>query len=94
MKTFTLFYYELYEVNFGHNLPSSGTIYELNKFNYNISQNETYSFEIDYENDQFLLDGKPFRYVAGSFHYFRAPHQKWRDILRKMRQGGLNAVST
>ncbi|KAL7301481.1 hypothetical protein TKK_0005919 [Trichogramma kaykai] len=60
------------------------------------SKNETqsYSFTVDYANDQFLLDGKPFRYVAGSFHYFRTPRQNWRDILRKMRVAGLNAVST
>ncbi|KAJ8674533.1 hypothetical protein QAD02_005795 [Eretmocerus hayati] len=53
-----------------------------------------YSFSIDYENNQFLLDGKPFRYVSGSFHYFRAPKDNWRDILRKMRAAGLNAVTT
>ncbi|XP_011706917.1 PREDICTED: beta-galactosidase, partial [Wasmannia auropunctata] len=53
-----------------------------------------YGFEVDYENNQFLLDGKPFRYVSGSFHYFRAPRQYWRDRLRKMRAAGLNAVST
>ncbi|XP_076241131.1 beta-galactosidase [Calliopsis andreniformis] len=58
--------------------------------------NNTYtlSFEVDYANNQFLLDGKPFRYVSGSFHYFRAPKQYWRDRLRKMRAAGLNAVST
>ena len=55
---------------------------------------ENYSFEVDYENDQFLLDGKPFQYVSGSFHYFRTPHQLWRDRLRKLRVAGLNAVST
>ncbi|EZA59457.1 hypothetical protein DMN91_010918 [Ooceraea biroi] len=53
-----------------------------------------YSFGVDYENNQFLLDGKSFRYVSGSFHYFRAPRQYWRDRLRKMRAAGLNAVST
>ncbi|KAG7208473.1 hypothetical protein KM043_014699 [Ampulex compressa] len=53
-----------------------------------------FGFGVDYENNQFLLDGKPFRYVAGSFHYFRAPRQYWRDRLRKMRAAGLNAVST
>ncbi|XP_046752633.1 beta-galactosidase-like isoform X2 [Diprion similis] len=52
------------------------------------------SFAIDYEGNQFLLDGKPFRYVSGSFHYFRAPKIYWRDRLRKMRAAGLNAVST
>ncbi|XP_003399681.2 beta-galactosidase [Bombus terrestris] len=53
-----------------------------------------FSFEVDYENNQFLLDGKPFRYISGSFHYFRTPRQYWRDRLRKMRAAGLNAVST
>ncbi|XP_011504190.1 PREDICTED: beta-galactosidase-like, partial [Ceratosolen solmsi marchali] len=53
-----------------------------------------YSFEIDYENDQFLLDGKPFRYIAGSFHYFRVPKQYWKSIFRKIRAAGLNAVTT
>ncbi|XP_012268356.2 beta-galactosidase [Athalia rosae] len=51
-------------------------------------------FSVDYENNQFLLDGTPFRYVSGSFHYFRAPRVYWRDIFRKMRAAGLNAVST
>lgn len=63
----------------------------------NLPNNDTewrYGFEVDYENNQFLLDGKPFRYVSGSFHYFRAPRQYWRDRLRKMRAAGLNAVST
>ncbi|XP_003707178.2 beta-galactosidase [Megachile rotundata] len=53
-----------------------------------------FGFEVDYTNNQFLLDGKPFRYVSGSFHYFRTPRQYWRDRLRKMRAAGLNAVST
>lgn len=50
------------------------------------------SFEIDHTLNQFMLDGKPFRYVAGSFHYFRALPQTWREKLRTMRAGGLNAV--
>lgn len=63
----------------------------------NLPSNDTewrYSFAVDYENNQFLLDGKPYRYVSGSFHYFRAPEQYWRDRLRKMRAAGLNAIST
>ncbi|KAL0271752.1 UNVERIFIED_CONTAM: hypothetical protein PYX00_008749 [Menopon gallinae] len=52
------------------------------------------NFSINYEKNSFYLDGKPFRYVSGSAHYFRVPHQYWRDRLRKMRAGGLNAVST
>jgi beta-galactosidase len=38
------------------------------------------------------MDGKPFRYVAGAFHYFRALPQVWRERLRTMKAGGLNAV--
>ncbi|XP_053682883.1 beta-galactosidase-like [Sabethes cyaneus] len=56
--------------------------------------NETCSFTVDYENDRFLLDGKPFRFVSGSFHYFRALPGSWRHILRSMRAAGLNAVMT
>ncbi|XP_050100366.1 beta-galactosidase-like isoform X1 [Anopheles aquasalis] len=50
------------------------------------------SFTVDYERDTFVMDGKDFRYVAGSFHYFRALPQTWRTKLRTMRAGGLNAV--
>lgn len=49
---------------------------------------------MDYETNQFLKDGKPFRFIAGSFHYFRAIPQRWRQILRTMRAAGLNAVTT
>lgn len=41
-----------------------------------------------------MKDGKPFRFVAGSFHYFRAQPQRWRDKLRAFRAAGLNAVTT
>ncbi|XP_055523429.1 beta-galactosidase-like isoform X2 [Wyeomyia smithii] len=56
--------------------------------------NETCSFTVDYEHDTFLLDGKPFRFVSGSFHYFRALPGSWRHILRSMRAAGLNVVMT
>lgn len=60
----------------------------------NDEKTQKLGFEIDYQNNQFLLDGKPFRYVSGSFHYFRAPKRYWRSNLRKMRAAGLNAIST
>jgi beta-galactosidase len=53
---------------------------------------ESRVFTIDYGNDTFLMDGQPFRYVAGSFHYFRALPEKWLPIMKAMRAGGLNAV--
>ncbi|XP_068224951.1 beta-galactosidase-like [Palaemon carinicauda] len=52
------------------------------------------SFTIDYENDRFLKDGKPFRYISGSIHYFRVLPSEWRDRLRKLRMAGFNAVQT
>ena len=55
---------------------------------------EARSFVIDYDNNCFLKDGEPFRYISGSFHYFRVPRFYWRDRLMKMKAGGLNAVQT
>uniref|UniRef100_A0A0P4WBE4 Beta-galactosidase n=2 Tax=Scylla olivacea TaxID=85551 RepID=A0A0P4WBE4_SCYOL len=52
------------------------------------------SFVIDYDNNQFLKDGRPFRYVSGSIHYFRVLPSEWRDRLRKMRMAGFNALQT
>ena len=49
-------------------------------------------FKIDGNNHTFLMDGKPFRYVSGSLHYFRIPREYWEDRLRKVRAAGLNAV--
>jgi len=52
------------------------------------------SFRVDWANNTFLMDDRPFRFVAGSFHYFRAHPGSWRRLLRTMRAGGLNAVTT
>lgn len=51
-------------------------------------------FEVDYEHNRFLKDGEPFRFIAGSFHYFRAHPDTWARHLRTMRAAGLNAVTT
>lgn len=52
------------------------------------------TFEVDWSNDRFLKDGEPFRFIAGSFHYFRAHPETWQRKLRTMRAAGLNAVTT
>ncbi|XP_021558552.1 beta-galactosidase-1-like protein isoform X2 [Neomonachus schauinslandi] len=57
-----------------------------------LPQADTRSFVVDRENDRFLLDGAPFRYVSGSLHYFRVPRVLWADRLFKMRMSGLNTV--
>ena len=59
-----------------------------------LQYSEARSFVIDYENDCFLKDGQPFRYISGSLHYFRVPRFYWKDRLMKMKAGGLNAVQT
>ncbi|KAH7719945.1 Protein T19B10.3 [Aphelenchoides avenae] len=50
------------------------------------------TFEIDYDNDQFLKDGKPYRYISGEIHYFRIHPSLWNDRLKRYRAAGLNAV--
>lgn len=50
------------------------------------------SFTIDYQNNLFRLDGDPFRYIAGSIHYFRVHSDYWDDRLRRIRAAGLNAI--
>ncbi|TNN84474.1 Beta-galactosidase [Liparis tanakae] len=50
------------------------------------------SFSIDYKNDCFLKDGKPFQYISGSIHYARIPRYYWKDRLVKMYMTGLNAI--
>lgn len=50
------------------------------------------SFQLDYEENCFLKDGAPFRYVSGSIHYARVPRPAWRDRLLKMYMSGLSAV--
>jgi len=46
------------------------------------------------DNSRFLLDGKPFRILAGAMHYFRVPPAYWQDRLLKLRAMGLNTVET
>ena len=42
----------------------------------------------------FLLDGAPFRMLAGALHYFRVHPRQWRDRVRKARHLGLNTIET
>jgi beta-galactosidase len=44
--------------------------------------------------NQFLLDGKPFRILSGAMHYFRIVPGYWRDRLEKLKAFGLNTVET
>ena len=46
------------------------------------------------EGEQFFLDGKQFRILSGSIHYFRVVPEYWEDRLLKLKAMGLNTVQT
>ena len=43
---------------------------------------------------KFYLDGAEFKIQSGSFHYFRALPEYWKDILTKIKAAGLNCVES
>jgi len=47
-----------------------------------------------FEGREFLLNGKPFRIMAGEMHFQRIPREYWADRLIKLRAAGLNTVCT
>ena len=44
--------------------------------------------------NNFYLDGKPFKVISGSIHYFRVVPEYWRDRLEKLKAMGANTVET
>ena len=44
--------------------------------------------------ETFYLNGKPFKVISGSFHYFRTVPEYWRDRLEKLKAMGCNTVET
>ncbi|MGN1202255.1 MAG: beta-galactosidase, partial [Eubacterium sp.] len=42
----------------------------------------------------FTKDGKPYTVIAGELHFSRLPKERWRETLLKMRECGINTVST
>jgi len=44
--------------------------------------------------EDFLLNGRPFRIMAGEIHYQRIPREYWADRLMKVKAAGLNTVGT
>lgn len=49
---------------------------------------------LTFENDQFLMDGKPFQIISGAMHYFRIVPEYWEDRLKKLKACGFNTVET
>lgn len=48
----------------------------------------------DFNEKDFLLDGKPYYLMSGTIHYFRVPREYWHDRLLKLKECGFNAVET
>lgn len=46
------------------------------------------------EQGHFVLDGKPFRIIAGDMHYTRIPREYWRARLKMAKAMGLNTITT
>ncbi|RYX82290.1 beta-galactosidase [bacterium] len=46
----------------------------------------------EYNQQQFLLDGKPFQIISGEMHFARVPREYWRHRLQMARAMGLNTV--
>ena len=49
---------------------------------------------ITFENDRFLMDGKPYQIISGAMHYFRILPEYWEDRLKKLKACGFNTVET
>ena len=49
-------------------------------------------FEIG--DEDFLLDGKPYRIIAGALHYFRVHPGQWADRIQAAKEMGLNTIET
>ena len=47
---------------------------------------------LEANSEHFTLNGKQITLLSGSLHYFRVPHQYWKDRLQKFKAAGLNAV--
>lgn len=49
---------------------------------------------IAYDAHSFIINGRRQFLTSGSIHYFRVPHELWRDRLEKAKACGLNTVQT
>lgn len=71
------------------NINASFKSPEKGDFNYSNIKSE-YGCNTRY----FTKNGKPHTFVAGEIHFSRVPSYRWKETLLKMRECGLNTIST
>ena len=49
---------------------------------------------LTFDKNDFYLDGKPYRIIAGDIHYFRIPKSRWEHTLDLALDFGLNTIQT
>jgi len=40
---------------------------------------------VTFDDDHFLMDGKPYQIISGTIHYFRVVPEYWDDRLKKLK---------
>ena len=64
---------------------------EIRKGNFHYSNMES---EYGCNTLYFTKNGKPYTIIAGELHFSRMPKERWKETLLKMRECGINTVST
>ncbi len=64
---------------------------EIKSGNFNYSNIKS---EYGCNTQYFTKGGKPYTVIAGELHFSRLPRERWRETLLKMRECGINTVST
>ncbi|KAL5705204.1 Beta-galactosidase 7 [Ranunculus cassubicifolius] len=52
------------------------------------------AYNVSYDGRAITIDGKRRILLSGSIHYPRSPPQMWPDLIRKAKEGGLDAIET
>ncbi len=58
------------------------------------TKNAQQKHSFSYNDEHFLLDGKPFQMISGEIHYPRVPREAWRQRMQMAKAMGLNTIGT
>ncbi|GKV49965.1 hypothetical protein SLEP1_g56687 [Rubroshorea leprosula] len=54
----------------------------------------SYAIEVTFDSRSFMFDGERKLILSGSIHYPRSTADMWPDLIKKAKDGGLNAIET